>query len=65
VITPGGHTSSYPPHKHDRNDLPRESLLEETYYHRIRAGAGLSPSSASTPTTARSTRRSWSRTATS
>lgn len=35
VITPGGHTSSYPPHKHDRDDLPRESLLEETYYHRF------------------------------
>lgn len=35
VITPGGHTSSYPPHKHDRDDLPRESLLEETYYHRL------------------------------
>src|SRR5918994_1675439 len=30
VITPGGHTSSYPPHKHDRDDLPRESYLEET-----------------------------------
>ncbi|RDE08337.1 5-deoxy-glucuronate isomerase [Pelagibacterium lacus] len=35
VITPGGHTSSYPPHKHDRDDLPRESYLEETYYHRL------------------------------
>jgi 5-deoxy-glucuronate isomerase len=35
VITPGGHTSSYPPHKHDQDDLPRESLLEETYYHRF------------------------------
>src|SRR5690606_28787974 len=35
VITPGGHTSSYPPHKHDTDDLPRESLLEETYYHRF------------------------------
>ncbi|MEO4001070.1 5-deoxy-glucuronate isomerase [Mesorhizobium sp. CAU 1732] len=35
VITPGGHTSSYPPHKHDRDDLPNESLLEETYYHRL------------------------------
>ncbi|TYR34053.1 5-deoxy-glucuronate isomerase [Mesorhizobium microcysteis] len=35
VITPGGHTSSYPPHKHDRDDLPRESHLEETYYHRL------------------------------
>lgn len=35
VITPGGNTSSYPPHKHDTDDLPRESLLEETYYHRF------------------------------
>ncbi len=35
VITPGGHTSSYPPHKHDTDDLPAESLLEETYYHRL------------------------------
>lgn len=35
VITPGGNWSSYPPHKHDRDDLPRESSLEETYYHRI------------------------------
>jgi 5-deoxy-glucuronate isomerase len=35
VITPGGHWSSYPPHKHDRDALPAESYLEETYYHRI------------------------------
>jgi 5-deoxy-glucuronate isomerase len=35
VITPPGHWSSYPPHKHDRDALPEESLLEETYYHRI------------------------------
>jgi 5-deoxy-glucuronate isomerase len=35
VLTPGGHWSSYPPHKHDRTDPPRETLLEETYYHRI------------------------------
>ena len=35
VITPGGHTSSYPPHKHDRDDFPHETLLEETYYHRL------------------------------
>lgn len=35
VITPGGHTSSYPPHKHDRDALPEESYLEETYYHRF------------------------------
>lgn len=40
VITPGGHTSSYPPHKHDTDDLPRESLLEETYYHRLNPSQG-------------------------
>jgi len=40
VITPGGHTSSYPPHKHDQDDLPRESLLEETYYHRFNPSQG-------------------------
>jgi 5-deoxy-glucuronate isomerase len=35
VITPGGHWSSYPPHKHDSDAPPRESALEEIYYHRI------------------------------
>jgi 5-deoxy-glucuronate isomerase len=35
VLTPPGHWSSYPPHKHDRDAMPEESLLEETYYHRI------------------------------
>ena len=40
VITPPGHWSSYPPHKHDENDLPRQSLLEETYYHRLNPPQG-------------------------
>lgn len=40
VITPGGHTSSYPPHKHDRDALPHESYLEETYYHRLNPPQG-------------------------
>ncbi len=35
VLTPPGHWSSDPPHKHDRDALPEESYLEETYYHRI------------------------------
>ena len=35
VITPSGNWSSYPPHKHDRDALPDESYLEETYYHRL------------------------------
>src|SRR5579863_8764989 len=40
VITPGGNWSSYPPHKHDTNDPPRETLLEETYYHRLARCSG-------------------------
>jgi 5-deoxy-glucuronate isomerase len=35
VVTPGGNWSSYPPHKHDRDAIPEETLLEETYYHRL------------------------------
>lgn len=35
VRTPSGHSSSYPPHKHDADNVPVESALEETYYHRI------------------------------
>jgi len=35
VLTPAGHWSSFPPHKHDRDAMPEESLLEETYYHRL------------------------------
>jgi 5-deoxy-glucuronate isomerase len=35
VKTPSGNSSSYPPHKHDVDNVPKESLLEETYYHRI------------------------------
>ena len=41
VRTPSGHSSSYPPHKHDTDNLPQESSLEETYYHRLQPGAGL------------------------
>ena len=40
VITPGGGTSSYPPHKHDADNLPHESALEEVYYHRINPPQG-------------------------
>jgi 5-deoxy-glucuronate isomerase len=40
VITPAGHWSSYPPHKHDRDDPPTETLLEETYYHRLSPARG-------------------------
>ncbi len=40
VITPAGHSSSYPPHKHDRDAAPEETLLEETYYHRLNPPQG-------------------------
>jgi 5-deoxy-glucuronate isomerase len=40
VITPGGHWSSYPPHKHDSNTPPAETQLEETYYHRLNPPQG-------------------------
>lgn len=35
VITPAGHWSSYPPHKHDTASAGEETRLEETYYHRV------------------------------
>ena len=40
VFTPGGNWSSYPPHKHDVDDLPAEVALEETYYYRMRDPRG-------------------------
>ena len=40
VRTPAGHSSSYPPHKHDVDNVPTESFLEETYYHRINPEQG-------------------------
>lgn len=35
VVTPDGHWSSYPPHKHDQDNRSHDTYLEETYYHRI------------------------------
>ena len=40
VITPGGHWSSYPPHKHDTATQGEETALEETYYHRLNPPQG-------------------------
>jgi 5-deoxy-glucuronate isomerase len=40
VFTPGGNWSSYPPHKHDTDDPPREVDLEEIYYFRYRDANG-------------------------
>lgn len=35
VFTPAGNWSSYPPHRHDEDDFPRITYLEEVYYHRL------------------------------
>jgi 5-deoxy-glucuronate isomerase len=40
VVTPAGGWSSYPSHKHDTDNLPHESLLEEIYYHRFQPPQG-------------------------
>lgn len=40
VLTPGGHWSSYPPHKHDNAVFGQETMLEETYYHRLNPSQG-------------------------
>jgi len=40
TIVPSGNWSSYPPHKHDIDDPPRETYLEETYYHRFQPAQG-------------------------
>jgi 5-deoxy-glucuronate isomerase len=40
VITPAGHWSSYPPHKHDTAVEGHETVLEETYYHRLNPPQG-------------------------
>ncbi|AUH64428.1 5-deoxy-glucuronate isomerase [Paracoccus zhejiangensis] len=40
VFTPAGHWSSYPSHRHDEDDFPRITYLEETYYHRLEPAEG-------------------------
>ncbi len=40
VFTPAGHWSSYPPHRHDEDDFPNITYLEETYYHRLNPAQG-------------------------
>ena len=36
VYTPSGNWSSWPPHKHDVDDMPGEAVLEEIYHYRFR-----------------------------
>ncbi|MCY4541991.1 MAG: 5-deoxy-glucuronate isomerase [Rhodobacteraceae bacterium] len=40
VFTPHGHWSSYPPHRHDEDNFPEITYLEETYYHRFKPSQG-------------------------
>lgn len=40
VFTPQGNWSSYPPHRHDEDDFPNMTYLEETYYHRLKPEQG-------------------------
>lgn len=40
VFTPAGHWSSFPSHRHDEDDFPRITYLEETYYHRLNPNDG-------------------------
>lgn len=40
VFTPAGNWSSYPSHRHDEDDFPRITYLEETYYHRLNPAQG-------------------------
>jgi len=36
VYTPSGNWSSWPPHKHDVDDMPAEAVLEEVYFYQFR-----------------------------
>lgn len=36
VLTPSGNWSSWPPHKHDVDDMPNEAVLEEVYLYQFR-----------------------------
>ncbi len=40
VYTPQGNWSSYPSHRHDEDDFPRMTYLEETYYMRLNPAQG-------------------------
>ncbi|MEY8536938.1 5-deoxy-glucuronate isomerase [Lactococcus muris] len=40
VYTPQANCSSYPPHRHDRENLPHETYLEEAYYHEVKEDKG-------------------------
>lgn len=40
TYTPSGNWSTYPPHKHQEDNLPREAFQEEMYYFRVNPADG-------------------------
>jgi 5-deoxy-glucuronate isomerase len=40
TLNPPGNWSSYPPHKHDRANPPKEAVLEEIYFFRVKPSQG-------------------------
>ncbi len=40
TFTPSGNWSTYPPHKHQIDDLPREAYHEEMYFFKVSPGEG-------------------------
>jgi len=40
TFNPSGNWSSYPPHKHDEDNLPEESKLEEVYFFKVNPETG-------------------------
>jgi 5-deoxy-glucuronate isomerase len=40
TFTPSGNWSTYPPHKHQVDDLPRQAYHEEMYYFKLNPGDG-------------------------
>lgn len=40
TLNPSGNWSSYPPHKHDRKNPPKEAVLEEIYFFRVKPAGG-------------------------
>jgi 5-deoxy-glucuronate isomerase len=40
TVDPPGNWSSHPPHKHDRQQPPKEVALEEVYFYRLKPEGG-------------------------
>jgi 5-deoxy-glucuronate isomerase len=40
TFTPSGNWSTYPPHRHETDDLPREAYHEEMYFFKVNPGDG-------------------------